>query len=69
MGPRPDAEAALSGTAAVMSGVGQLVHHGRRLTIGGGQVGPHTTALRLALTEIHAAKRADQHHWLTPVTS
>ncbi len=65
---RPNTEAALSGTAAVMSGVGQLVHQGRRLTIDDGQVGPHTTALRLALTEIQAAKRADQHHWLTPVT-
>lgn len=64
---RPDAEAALSGTAAVMSGVGQLIHQGRRTTIGTGDVGPHTTALRHALTEIHAAKRADRHHWLTPV--
>lgn len=64
---RPDAEAALSGTAAVMSGVGQLVHQGRRITIGSGDVGPHTTALRQALTDLHAAKRPDEHHWLTPV--
>jgi branched-chain amino acid aminotransferase len=64
---RPDAEAALSGTAAVMSGVGQLIHQGERITVGNGGVGPHTTALRQALTDIHAAKRADAHHWLTPV--
>lgn len=64
---RPDAEAALSGTAAVMSGVGQLVHDGRRITVGRGEVGPHTTALRQALTDLHAAKRSDPHGWLTPV--
>lgn len=64
---RPDAEAALSGTGAVISGVGQLVHQGRRTTIGNGQVGPHTTVLRQALTDIHAARRPDRHHWLTPV--
>lgn len=64
---RPDAEAALSGTAAVMSGVGQLLHHGRRTTVGTGEVGPHTTALRRALTDIHSAKRADPHRWLIPV--
>lgn len=64
---RPDGEAALSGTAAVMSGVGQLVHHGRRITVGRGDVGPHTAALRQALTDLHAAKRDDPHGWLTPV--
>ncbi|MCU1484898.1 MAG: Branched-chain amino acid aminotransferase [Actinomycetia bacterium] len=64
---RPDAEAALSGTAAVMAGVGHLVHEGRRLTVGTGEVGPHTSALRQALTEVHAAQRPDPHGWLTPV--
>jgi branched-chain amino acid aminotransferase len=66
---RPDAEAALSGTAAVMSGVGTLVHKGRRLTVGTGEVGPHTTALRAALAEVQTAQRPDTHGWLTPVTA
>ncbi len=64
---RPDSEAALSGTAAIMSGVGELVYQGRRVTVGNGEVGQHTTALRTALTEIHSARRADTHGWLTPV--
>lgn len=64
---RPDGEAALSGTAAVMSGVGELVYQGRRVTVGTGEVGQHTTALRAALADIHAARRPDSHAWLTPV--
>lgn len=64
---RPDAEAALSGTAAVMSGVGGLVHDGRRITVGTGDVGPHTALLRQALTDLHVAKRDDPHGWLTAV--
>jgi len=64
---RPDGEAALTGTGVVISGVGQLVHDGRRTTIGNGHVGPHTTSLRLALTDVQAAKRGDPHHWLTQV--
>jgi len=64
---RPDAEAALSGTAAVMSGVGTLVHEGRRITVGGGDVGPNTVALRRALADVHGALQPDRHAWLTPV--
>lgn len=65
---RPDAEAALSGTAAVLSSVGTLVHSGQRITIGGGDIGPTTLALRQALTDLHGARRPDAHAWLTPVT-
>src|SRR5437588_3409548 len=64
---RPDAEAALTGTAAVMSGVGELVHRGRRIAVGTGQVGTQTTALRQALTKTHTAKRAHPHYCLTPI--
>lgn len=64
---RPDGEAALSGTAAVMSGVGELVHGGRCVTVGSGDIGPHTAALRQALTEIHVGRRSDPHGWLTAV--
>ena len=65
---RPDAEAALTGTAAVMSGVGELVHRGRRIAVGTGKVGTQTKALRQALTKVHTAERADPHYWLTPIT-
>lgn len=64
---RPGAEAALTGTGVVLSGVGQLVHEGRRTTIGDGRPGPETAALREALTELQTAARADPHRWLTPV--
>ena len=64
---RPGAEAALSGTAAVLSGVGHLVHGGERIAVGRGDVGPHTTALHHALAELRSAKRPDRHGWLTPV--
>lgn len=66
---RPEAEAALSGTAAVMSSVGTLVHDGQRITVGTGDVGPHAVALRRALTDLHGALRPDGHAWLTPVTA
>jgi branched-chain amino acid aminotransferase len=65
---RDDAEAALSGTAAVMAGVGEIVSDGARITVGSGDVGPHTMAIRRALTEVHTAERPDTHGWLTPVT-
>lgn len=65
---RPDAEAALSGTAAVLAPVGHLVHHGRRLPVGSGEVGEHTLRLRGALADVHRAAAPDRHGWLTPVT-
>jgi sarcosine oxidase subunit gamma len=34
--------------------VGTLVHDGQRRTVGNGQIGPHTAALRQALTDIHS---------------
>lgn len=64
---RPDAEAALSGTAAVLSAVGELVHAGNRITVGNGQVGPQTRRLRKALNEVQTVVRPDPHGWLTPV--
>jgi branched-chain amino acid aminotransferase len=64
---RPDGEAALSGTAAVMSGVGELVVGGERIRVGTGEVGPQTLLLRQALTDLQTARHPDPHHWLTPV--
>jgi branched-chain amino acid aminotransferase len=56
-------EAALAGTAAVLSGVGTLVHAGSRRTVGDGQVGPVTLALREGLTSIQRGEVPDVHDW------
>jgi branched-chain amino acid aminotransferase len=60
-------EAALSGTAAVLTGVGTLVHEGREHPINGGQVGPTTTRLRDALVAVQRAQAPDPHGWTVPV--
>jgi branched-chain amino acid aminotransferase len=62
-----DGEAALSGTAAVLAGVGTLIHAGREYRVGNGEVGPHTRALRAALIAIQRGEAPDHFGWLTPV--
>lgn len=64
---RPDAEAALSGTAAVLTPVGTLIHDGKEYQVGNGQGGATTNALRQALNDIQWGKAADTHAWLTKV--
>jgi branched-chain amino acid aminotransferase len=61
------AEAALSGTAAVLTGVGTLVHAGREHRIGDGAVGPTTRRLRSALLAVQRAEAPDHHGWTVPV--
>jgi branched-chain amino acid aminotransferase len=60
-------EAALSGTAAVLSGVGTLVVGGREHTVGDGQVGPNTMRLRSALLAIQRGEVPDTRGWTVPV--
>jgi branched-chain amino acid aminotransferase len=62
-----DGEAALSGTAAVLAGVGTLVHHGREHRVGSGEVGPHTRKLRERLVSIQCGEARDTHGWTTRV--
>jgi branched-chain amino acid aminotransferase len=62
---RPGAEAALSGTAAVLSPVGTLVHDGEQVAVGDGGVGTHSMRLRSALTDLHVGGAADPYGWLT----
>jgi branched-chain amino acid aminotransferase len=62
---RPGAEAALAGTAAVLSPVGTLIHDGETVPVGSGDVGEHTMRLRQALTDIHTAAAPDTHGWCT----
>lgn len=62
-----DGEAALSGTAAVLAGVGTLIHQGTEYPVGGGDVGPHTRKLRAALVDIQQGAAPDTRGWLTRV--
>lgn len=61
-------EAALAGTAAVLSGVGTLVHGGERHPVGDGQVGSTTLALREALADVQRGRSEDVHGWTRVVT-
>ena len=60
-------EAALSGTAAVLSGVGALLRGSERYPVGNGEIGANTKRLRGALTAIQHGTAPDRHGWLTRV--
>jgi branched-chain amino acid aminotransferase len=60
-------EAALSGTAAVLAGVGTLIYGENEHKVGGGEVGPLTKALRARLIAVQQGEAPDQHGWLERV--
>lgn len=60
-------EAALSGTAAVLAGVGTLIWQDREVQVADGAVGPVTQALRAALVDVQRGVTPDRFGWLTPV--
>lgn len=60
-------EAALSGTAAVLSGVGTLVRGNESLRVGSGAIGPNTQRLRAALVAVQHGTAPDRHGWLKRV--
>jgi branched-chain amino acid aminotransferase len=60
-------EAALSGTAAVLAGVGTLIYAGAEHKVGGGDVGPLTRALRAQLVAVQQGEAPDRHGWLERV--
>jgi branched-chain amino acid aminotransferase len=60
-------EAALSGTAAVLAGVGTLIHGGKEYRVGSGEVGPLTRSLRSQLVAIQQGTAPDRHGWLQRV--
>jgi branched-chain amino acid aminotransferase len=60
-------EAALSGTAAVLAGVGTIIYQGREHAVCSGGVGPNTRRLRKALTDIQVGTAQDPFDWLTVV--
>jgi branched-chain amino acid aminotransferase len=58
------AEVFACGTAAVMTPIGRLVGTDFDVTVGDGQAGPVTTAIRAELTDIQYGRAADRHGWL-----
>ena len=65
-GPNRSA-AALSGTAAVLTSVGTLIHNNQEFKVGSGEPGEKVAKLRQALNDIQWGKSADTHGWLTKV--
>jgi branched-chain amino acid aminotransferase len=62
-----DGEAALSGTAAVLAGIGTLIHRDREHRVGNGEVGPLTRALRERLISVQRGEIADRYGWITRI--
>jgi branched-chain amino acid aminotransferase len=63
-----DGEAALCGTAAVLSGVGTLVRSGgREIKVGSGDIGPNTKRLRTALVAMQTGEVPTPSGWTTRV--
>ncbi|MEJ2044760.1 MAG: branched-chain amino acid aminotransferase [Reinekea sp.] len=64
---KPGCEAALSGTAAVLTPVGTLIHNEKEYRVGSGEPGEVTLKLRQALNDIQWGKADDTHDWLVKV--
>ena len=58
-------EAALSGTAATLAGVGTFVHDGAEYAVADGRVGKNTRRLREALIAIQYGASEDRFGWLS----
>jgi branched-chain amino acid aminotransferase len=57
----------LSGTAAVLTSVGTLIHNGQDFKVGTGEAGPAAKKLRQELNDIQWGKAPDTHNWLTKI--
>lgn len=64
---KPGVEAALSGTAAVLTPVGTFIYNDKEYAVGNGEAGPTTAKLRQALNDIQWGKSPDVHGWLKRV--
>jgi branched-chain amino acid aminotransferase len=62
-----DGEAALSGTAAVLAGVGVLIHDDKEHRVGTGEVGELTRTLRAKLISIQRGEAQDRFGWTSQV--
>jgi len=58
-----------TGTAAVVSPVGELGYKGERIAIGSGKTGPLTQRLYDAIVGIQYGTAPDKHGWTVPVTA
>lgn len=56
-----------TGTAAVISPVGELAWDGGKISISGGKVGPMAQKLFDALTDIQYGRAKDAHGWMSPL--
>ena len=56
-----------TGTAAVISPVGELAYKGERFTISGGRIGDLTRRLYDAIVDIQYARVPDTRGWTVPV--
>ena len=63
----PDYEAALSGTAACLSPVGELVYKEEHIAVRDGNAGPNAAKLKKALQDIQYGLAPDKFDWLTEV--
>jgi branched-chain amino acid aminotransferase len=64
---KPGTEAVLSGTAAVLTPVGTLIHNGNEHIVGNGEAGPITAKLRQQMNDIQWGVAEDKHGWLFDV--
>jgi branched-chain amino acid aminotransferase len=55
-----------TGTAAVVSPVGELGYKGERITINGGKTGPLTQKLYDTIVNLQYGLGNDAHHWMAP---
>ena len=60
-------EAFGTGTAAVISPVGELCWKGEKLTVGDGQIGQVSQKLYDTLTGIQYGKLPDENHWIVKI--
>lgn len=64
---KPDCEAGLTGTAAVVAPVGTLIHEKREYKVGSGTPGPKIRQMRDELNAIQWGEVEDTRNWLTYV--
>ncbi|MDB4836923.1 branched-chain amino acid aminotransferase [Marinomonas sp.] len=64
---KPEVEAVLSGTAAVLTSVGTFIHNDKEYKVGSGESGPIADKLRQVLNDIQWGKAEDKHGWLTKI--
>lgn len=58
-----------TGTAAVVSPVGELAYRDARISVNDGQIGDVTQRLYDTITAIQYARIPDTHGWMTPINS